>query len=304
MQIELIDTFLDLCETKSFNQTAERLGVTQSTISGRVKSLETVVGVRLFLRSRSGTALTTEGLRFEPHARSLRHDWVTALNATRDTAMAGVTMRMGLQHDLVGVGIKQLIERLRSILPDTAFLLEADYSSQICSDLISGKQDIAVLYSPMIQPDLHFETLGEVRYVMVSTEVTSLSAIDNQSYILANYSASFAHAHAALLPEFTHVSLSIGQNAAMVDLLTSLSGSAYVLEHSAKALIASGTCFLVGDAPVINQSVFVGLNVRNRHRAAYRKLTKALYDQYGGVAQHVRSRDRVTARDIETDVGG
>ncbi|MFO8125589.1 LysR family transcriptional regulator [Yoonia sp.] len=291
MQIELIDTFLDLCETKSFNQTAERLSVTQSTVSGRIKSLERVVGVRLFRRSRSGTALTIQGLRFEPHARSIRHDWVTALNATRDTAIAGVTIRMGLQHDLLGIEIKQLIGRMRDVLPDTAFLLEADYSSQICADLISGKQDIAVLYSPIIQPDLYFETLGEVRYVMVSTQGNALAEISKQTYILANYSASFAHAHAALLPDFTHVSLSIGQNAAMVDLLTSLSGAAYVLEHSAKALVASGACHLVQDAPPILQSVFVGLNVRNRHRTAYRKLTKALHEQYAATTS-ARSRDR------------
>ena len=296
MQIELIDTFLDLCETKSFNQTAERLGVTQSTVSGRIRSLEGAVGVRLFLRSRSGTALTTEGLRFEPHARSLRHDWVTALNATRDTAMAGVTMRLGLQHDLLGVGIRQLIGRLRDIMPDTAFLLEADYSGQMCADLISGKQDIAVLYSPVIQPDLYFETLGEVRYVMVSTKSMRLDDVDKQTYILANYSASFAHAHAALLPEFTHVSLSIGQNAAMVDLLTSLSGSAYVLETSAKALVDSGSCLLVQDAPPINQTVFIGVNVRNRHRAVCRKLTRALHTHYG-TASPLRSRDRSAARD-------
>ncbi|MEJ8561782.1 LysR family transcriptional regulator [Yoonia sp. GPGPB17] len=291
MQIELIDTFLDLCETKSFNQTAERLGVTQSTVSGRIKALETTVGVRLFLRSRSGTALTTEGLRFEPHARSLRHDWVTALNATRDTAMTGVTMRLGLQHDLVGVEIKQLIGRLRDILPDTAFLFEADYSGQMCADLISGQQDIAVLYSPIIQPDLYFETLGEVQYVMVSTESDTLGDIDKQNYILANYSASFAHAHAGLLPEFGHVSLSIGQNAAMVDLLTSLSGSAYVLEHSAKALVAAGVCQIVHDAPAINQPVFAGVNVRNRHRAAYHKLIGVLHDQYHPRNQSKR-RDR------------
>ncbi len=281
MQIELIDTFLDLCETKSFNQTAERLGVTQSTISGRVKALERIVGVRLFQRSRSGTALTTQGLRFEPHARGLRHDWVTALNATRDTAMAGVTIRIGLQHDLVGVDIKRLIGRLRDIFPDTAFVLEADYSDQMCSDLISGKQDIAILYSPKIQPDLTFETLGEVRYVMVSTEGETLAQINQQNYILANYSAAFAHAHAELLPGFADVSLSIGQNAAMVDLLTSLSGSAYVLEHSAKALVAAGACAYVQDAPPIAQSVFVGLNARNRHRATYRRLIRMLHDQYG-----------------------
>ena len=290
MQIELIETFLDLCETKSFNKSAERLGVTQSTVSGRVKSLEAIVGRRLFQRSRSGTALTTEGLRFEPHARSLRHNWVTALNATRDTAIAGVTMRIGLQHDLVGIEISQLINRFRAILPDTVFLFEADYSGQMCTDLISGAQDIAVLYSPMTQPDLYFEMLGEVTYVMVSTEATSLAEINRDTYILANYAPAFSHTHTALLPDLTQVSLSIGQNAAMVDLLTSLSGTAYVLRHSGEALLAGGTCGLVKDAPVITQPVFAGLNMRNRHRAAYRKLVTILRAQYAPRSDERRNR--------------
>ncbi len=292
MQIELIETFLDLCETKSFNQTAERLGVTQSTVSGRIKSLESVVGVRLFQRSRSGTALTTQGLRFEPHARGLRHDWTSALNATRDTALAGVTMRIGLQHDLVGLRIKQLIEEFRAYLPNTTILFEADYSSQMCSDLISGLQDIAVLYSPRVQPDLYFETLGEVDYVMVSSDGSRLAQLDKDRYILANYSPAFAHAHAALLPDFTHVSLSIGQNAAMVDLLTSLSGSAYVLRHSAQMLVATGQYAYVTDAPDIAQPVFAGVNMRNRHRAAYRRLIAILHGQYAGHGIERRPKDR------------
>ena len=293
MQIELIETFLDLCQTKSFNQTAERLGVTQSTVSGRIKSLERVVGVRLFQRSRSGTALTTQGLRFEPHARSLRHDWVTALNATQDTAITGVTMRIGLQHDLVGIDINRLIGAFRSVLPDTAFLFEADYSGQMCTDLVSGAQDIAVLFSPNSQPDLYFETLGDVSYVMVSTETSRLQDVRKESYILANYAPAFAHAHAALLPDLVHVSLSIGQNAAMVDLLTSLSGTAYVLSHSAKALIKAGTCRRVEGAPVITQPVFAGLNLRNRHRAAYRKLISILHQQYTTASGERRVRDRI-----------
>ena len=160
MQIELIETFLDLCETRSFNQTAERLGVTQSTISGRIKALEKAIGRPLFTRSRAGTALTTEGLRFEPHARSLRHSWITALNATRDSGIAGVTMRIGLQHDLVGMAISALIGQFRAALPDTVFFFEADYSAQMCADLVTGAQDVAVLYTPKIHPDLYFQTLG------------------------------------------------------------------------------------------------------------------------------------------------
>lgn len=281
MQIELIETFLDLCETRSFNRTAERLEVTQSTVSGRIKSLEATMGVRLFQRSRSGTALTTEGLRFEPHARSLRHNWVTALNATRDSAIAGVTMRVGLQHDLVGIAVDRLISALREELPHTAFFFEADYSGQMCSDLMNGSQDVAVLYTPKMQPDLHFENLGVVSYLMVSTKGARLTDIDADSYILANYAPAFAANHAALLPQLSQVSLSIGQNAAMVDLLTSLSGTAYVLRHSAQTLVDAGTCAVVADAPVIDQPVFAGLNLRNRHRAPYRRMVNILRAHYG-----------------------
>jgi DNA-binding transcriptional LysR family regulator len=280
MQMNLIETFLDLCETQSFNQTAERLGITQSTVSGRVKALETAVGEKLFLRSRAGTSLTTQGLRFAPHARNLRHSWVTALNATQDTALGGVTMRIGLQHDLVSVDIERLIARFRSVLPQTAFLFEADYSGQMCADLVSGAQDIAVLYTPQTQPDLYFETLGEVGYVMVSTHARQMRDVTPDDYIFANYAPAFARTHDALLPRLNHVSLSIGQNGAMVDLLTSLKGTAYVLRNSAQNLIAAGTCHLVSDAPIISQPVFAGLNMRNRHRAAYRKLIGILRDQY------------------------
>ncbi|MEO1640659.1 MAG: LysR family transcriptional regulator [Pseudomonadota bacterium] len=282
MQMDLITTFLDLCETRSFNQTAERLGVTQSTVSGRVKALEAEVGVSLFRRSRSGTALTTEGLRFEPHARSLRHDWVTALNATRDPGMAGVTMRIGLQHDLVSIDIKGLIDAFRDLMPDTQFLFEADYSGQICNDLSTGMQDIAVLYTPKPGPDLHFVHLGDVRYVMVSTHAETLSEVSTNSYIVANYAPVFAQTHAALLPGLSHVALSIGQNAAMVDLVTSLRGTAYILEQSARKFVFDGIGQVVAGAPVISQPVFHGLNMRNRHRPAYARLLKVVRAHYAG----------------------
>ena len=63
MQIELLETFLDLVQSRSFHRTAERLEVTQSTISARVQALESALGARLFNRSRAGTDLTIEGQR-------------------------------------------------------------------------------------------------------------------------------------------------------------------------------------------------------------------------------------------------
>ena len=183
-------------------------------------------------------------------------------------------------HDLVGPGIQELVSALRGTFPDTAFFLESDYSAQMCADLISGAQDVAVLYSPKLSPDLYFEPMGEIRYVMVSTEARTVAGIDPDRYILGNYAPAFAQTHAALNPSLSNVSLSIGQNAGMVSLLTSLSGTAYVLEASAKRLVADGGYHRVTDAAVIPQPLFAGMNVRNRRRASFRKLVSILRQQF------------------------
>lgn len=53
--------FLATSEAGSFTKAANDLGVTQSTLSRRIDHLEHQLGVRLFLRSRSGVTLTPEG---------------------------------------------------------------------------------------------------------------------------------------------------------------------------------------------------------------------------------------------------
>ena len=281
MQIELIDTFLDLCETRSFNRSAERLGVTQSTVSGRIRSLEASLGRPLFLRSRAGTELTTEGLRFEPHARALRRSWTEALNATREAGPGGVTLRIGIQHDLVGAHFANLIREFRALLPDASFLFEADYSQQMCADLVSGAQNLGLLFSPRLHPDLYFETLGEIWYDMVSTETDTLTHVREASYILGNYSPAFAVSHSAQHPGLGGATLSVGQNAAMVGLLRSLGGSAYVLRDSARQMVEDGTARFVADAPAIPQTVFAGLHLRQRHRTTHRRLVHHLHAHFG-----------------------
>lgn len=169
MQIELIDTFLDLIDSRSFNKTASRLGITQSTVSARVKSLETQLGKSLFRRSRSGTEITPAGLAFEPHARGLRHSWSEAVRATMRSGNTAVALRIGLQIDLAATHIGDWVAGFQKQFTQTSFYLELDYSNQMCSDLLAGTLDFAVLYTPRYYPDLHFETLGAVKFTMVST---------------------------------------------------------------------------------------------------------------------------------------
>ena len=188
MQTELLETFLDLCETRSFNRTADRLGVTQSTISGRIKALEAELGRALFTRSRSGTELTLEGLKFEPHARALRHSWNEAVHATQSAGTAAMRLRIGMQHDLTGAMIGAWVREFRAALPDTAFYIEADYSIAMAADLLSGALDFGMMYTARVHPDLYFETLGEISYLMISTGPTRLAEIDPEHYVATNFS--------------------------------------------------------------------------------------------------------------------
>lgn len=292
VQVELIETFLDLCETRSFNKTAEKLGVTQSTISGRVRALEAILERTLFTRSRAGTELTLEGLKFEPHARSLRHGWAEAMHATRTAGTAAMVLRIGMQRDLTGKMIGQWVRDFRTALPDTAFYIEADYSPAMTSDLLVGAQDFAMMFTARMHPDLYFETLGEIPYRMVSTETDCLADVQPDRYILTNFSPAFAEAHALLHPSLAGAWVSSGESTTIAGLLTSLGGAAYVIGEMADEMVAAGSCLMVTDAPVIPQTVFAAVHLRNRHRPMHRRLLQLLRAQFGG--RTINSRVRAT----------
>jgi DNA-binding transcriptional LysR family regulator len=274
MQIELIDTFLDLVETRNFARTAERLGIQQSTVSGRIRALESAVGARLFERSRAGNLLTAEGALFEPHARSLAHDWREALRRTRDGPRPVV--RIGIQNDLAGAGIGTLLGLFRTALPDASFYVEPDYSNQMCADLLAGTLDLALLYSPGPHPDLHFRSVGDVTYRMIASAPTSLRGLDPETYIFTHFSAAFEATHRQILPGMAQARLSVGQSRTVEALLRSDGGAAYVLSPMAEAMCNREGFHMVEDAPAMPQPVYVAVHVRNRMSPRTHALTRAV----------------------------
>lgn len=60
MDLESLRTFCKLYENKSFTKTAEELGLTEATVSYRIKELEKYVGTELIIRKRDRTIYFTE----------------------------------------------------------------------------------------------------------------------------------------------------------------------------------------------------------------------------------------------------
>lgn len=279
MQPDQIDTFLDLCETRSFHRTAERLGVTQSTVSGRMAALERGLGVTLLRRSRAGCDLTTEGLRFEPHARALRHSLAEARAAARGAGGRAMAVRLGLQNDLAAEDPARWVTRLRALLPEAAVYIEADYSAQMCRDVQGGALDLALLFTPHPSPDLHFESLGELTYRMVAPPGVGLDRLEQVTpdrYVLANLSPAFARTHETLLPGLAQPALAAGQGATVRGMILSLSVAGYQEGQGAARRIAAGQLVAVAGAPDLTQPVFAAIHYRNRHRAVWRRILAAL----------------------------
>ena len=283
MQIELLDTFLDLIETRSFHRTAERLKITQSTVSARVQALEASVGARLFTRSRAGTNLSTEGLKFDPHARALRHAWAEAQRAVAPSGTAALTLRIGIQNDLAAGQIGGWVVSFRRNLPECGFYIEPDYSLQMCRDLERGQLDYAVLYAPQAVPDLYIVSVGEVNYRLISTDGTSRAEVNLLRYIRGAFSAAFDETHRQMLPELSAALLGSGQNTAVAGLLTTMGGSGFVLEDTARKMIDSGAFKAVGDVEMIAQPVYSVMHQRHRTSRMHRRLTRI-------VARHLTTK--------------
>ena len=276
MQIDLIETFLDLMETRSFNRTAERLNVTQSTVSHRVNALEAEFGRKLFVRGKGGTVPTAAGLRLLDHAKALQQQWHEAARAVETAGTYERAMRIGMQHDVAEAIAGRFIKAVRAELPGTSIYLEADYSVQMNRDLGAGDLDLAVLYTPHHLPDLHYERLGDISYVLVSTGASTVSEIRPEDYIYANYSPAFDRVHRLALPQFSAAPVATGRNLILSELLSTLGGAAYVTRATADELSKRGVAQPVGDAPEIAQTVHAATNVRSRHAHQHRKLIAVL----------------------------
>jgi len=276
MQIELLDTFLDLIETRNFNRTAERLGITQSTVSSRIRSLEALLDKQLFIRGKSGTEPTVAGLRFEDHARAVKLRWLDARREIQSVGKFDQLIRIGIQFELYERVLERWLEWVRTTLPKLAIYVEIDYSNQMILDLTTGSLDLAVLYSPQYLPDMHYEQIAEENFVMVSTRGVAFDAVSPVDYIRANYSAFFNRAHRQMLPELENVPVSTGNGGAVAYLLRSRGGTAFVTETVATKLQQEGVAQMVADAPKISHPIYSAVHVRHHHSHTHLRLLKAL----------------------------
>ena len=70
-----ISYFVEVAQTKNMSRAADRLGVTQPTLSSAIKRLEDTVGTPLLIRNRTGVQLTKAGKKLYSGGKTLLLSW-------------------------------------------------------------------------------------------------------------------------------------------------------------------------------------------------------------------------------------
>jgi DNA-binding transcriptional LysR family regulator len=248
MNIDLARTFLEIVETGNFNKAAERLHVTQSTVSMRIKALEDELGRSLFTRSKAGTELTAAGMQFRRYATTLVRVWEQARQEIALPPGFRTVLNVGGQFSLWDRLLVQWIPWMRTALPDVALRAEVGASDGLMRQLAEGILDIGVMYSPQSRPGFHIEKLLEERLIMVSTRRRTVAEWD-EGYVFVDWGPEFRQGHGQSFPDLKTPAVSVGLGALGLQHILSYGGTGYFPMRTVRSYLATGRLFEVPGAP-------------------------------------------------------
>ena len=256
MDTELARTFLTVVAAGNFISAADRLHVTQSTVSARIHTLEEQLNCRLFVRNKAGTVLTPAGRQFQKHAGTLVR---TVEQARQDVgisvgyrAVLAVGGRFGLWENL----LLRWLPLMQEMAPDVSLRAEIGFEEDLMQRLIEGRIDIAVMYTPQSRPGLKVDLLIEERLVFVSTSSTS-EPKPGKGYVYIDWGPEFFAKHSASFPEFVSPGLLANVSWLGLQHILENGGSGYFPIRLVRSSLDSGHLHLVRDAPEFRHPAYV-----------------------------------------------
>lgn len=247
MDTELARTFLSVVSAGNFISAAERMNVTQSTVSARIQTLERQLGCRLFVRNKGGTTLTPEGRQFQKHASTLVR---TVEQARQDVGIPRGfrgALTVGGRIGLWDAFLLRWVPRFRTAAPDILVRAEIEFEPALMQGLVEGRIDIGVMYTPQRRPGLIVEALFDDILVLLSGAPDPDPALD-RDYVYIDWGPEFFAKHSASFPDYAP-SLTTNIGWFGIRHILENRGSAYLPIRMARAHIEAGRMVPVKGVP-------------------------------------------------------
>lgn len=263
MDINQARTFLEIAHGGSFVAAAERLHITQTAVSARIRTLEDLLGRRLFVRNKAGARLTPAGERLVRHATTMVQVWERARQqvALPHGRRDGITVggELSLWHPLLA----DWLIWMNSECPDIALRAEVDSPASLLTRVQDGALDLAVVYNPPSWPTLVTELLLEEKLVLVTTSPDRIMTPDR--YVYVEWGPAFAANHQSAFPDMGSPPVSISLGPLALTYILTVGGCGYFRLGTARPFLDDGRLFLVPGAPEFSHSAYAVYAERGDH---------------------------------------
>lgn len=255
MDIELARTFLEIVSSGSFMTAAERLHLTQTAVSARVRALEQQLGRPLFIRNKAGARLTPAGERFVRHATRLVQGWErarqhVALPPGREDGIS-VGAELSIWYPLLA----DWLVWMHHTCPEVALRADVDVPERLFERVQDGSLDMAVLYNPSQRPGLVCELLADEKLVMVTTSHDC--KLDIERYVYVDWGPIFAANHQAAFPDHPNPPVAISLGPLALSYVLTVGGAGYFRAGTVEPFLKEGALFRVSGAPEFSHSAYV-----------------------------------------------
>lgn len=147
----LLRTFLTLAETRSFSRTGDRIGRSQSAVSGQIRRLEEALATPLLVRDTRNAALTAAGERLLPHARAMVAAADAMLDRFRAPDIKG-EVRFGSPEDFASAYLPDILGVFAKAHPQVELHVTCQFTLPLIADFEAGGQDLIVIKQDPARP--------------------------------------------------------------------------------------------------------------------------------------------------------
>lgn len=167
---ECLACFEAAAGTLNFGKAAKRVHLSPAAFGQRIRQLEELLGLELFVRTTRKVSLSDAGHRVLPQIRKLLREMsdLAALGADQSVPLVR-DIQIGTRHELGLSWLLPLLPKLEARVPGTTIHLRFGDSADLLLDVEAGEIDAAICSVRMAQRTLSYQLLHKEMYQLVAS---------------------------------------------------------------------------------------------------------------------------------------
>ena len=201
MEINILAEFVRLVETGSFQETAEKMNIAQSTLTKHIHKLEEELNIPIFDRSQRSARINDYGQQFYPYAQQIVQLYSEGVAAVQEMNASEKSLLTVAYDPLLGqYGVVDILTDFAATFPQHTMNAIESYNTREllankkCSFAFVREADATdAIYSKIIFKTDHLAVVVPKNHPLAACSSVTLSQLVNEQFVLHSSSSTLPH---------------------------------------------------------------------------------------------------------------